>query len=160
MDPAEAQEAKRATSRTLRKAYGEEKGPAIETLKAGERGAKEAIEEIAAVKGPNWQEHVAIALKDAIERTLKSKPGWLKTALPEIAGATVLTGMGHTGMAEAFVVGGLVRQALQKPEVMSRLAIALDRAGTTIPKFAEPAVKYGLRFGLPMTESMPPSKFE
>jgi len=161
MEPMEAQEAKRATSRTLRKAYGEEKGPAVEALKSGERGAKEAIEAaVPGVKDPNWQEHVALTLKDSMERAVKAKPGFLKDWTPYILGsAAAATALGHPGVGEAGVVAALIREAMRNPAVMSRFAIALDRAGVVLPKIVEPAVKYGVRFGQPLTEPLPTSRF-
>jgi len=160
MDPEEAQVAKRATSRTLRKAYGEEKGPAIETLKAGERGAKEAIESaVPGVKDPNWQEHVALTLQDSMERTLKQKPGWAKGLMPYLIGGAAAGALtGH--MTPAMIISLAAHEAVRNPAVMSRLAIWLNRAGTKLPKVAEPFVKYTLRAGTPLLEEMPPTRLE
>jgi hypothetical protein len=159
-DPEKIQEAKRATSRTLRKAYGEEKTPGIETLKAGERGAKQAMEEaVPGIKDPNWQEHVALTLRDAMERTLKQKPGWAKGLMPYLIGGAAAGALtGH--MTPAMIVSLAAHEAVRNPAVMSRLAIWLERAGTKLPKIAEPTVKYGLRFGTPLLGEMPPSRFE
>jgi hypothetical protein len=161
MDVGEAQEAKRATSRTLRKAYGEEKGPAIEALKAGERGAKEAIETAApGVKDPNWQEHVALTLQDSIERAVKTKPGFLKDWTPYILGSSIASfAMGHPGIGEAGALAAVVREAIRNPAMMSRLAIALDRTGVVLPKIAKVGGQVA-RYGTPALTlpDLPPSQ--
>jgi hypothetical protein len=99
-------------------------------------------------------------LKDAINKAEAAHPGWLRDAIPSVLGAGALTAVGHHGMAEALIVGHIVRNAVSQPGVMAKLAVALNRAGVVLPKIAEPTVKYGLRFGVPLTAPMPPSRFQ
>lgn len=176
MDPEENQLAKRETSRQLRDEYGEEKSPSKETLKAAERGGKRSMEEGAAavgqdIKDPNWQEHVALTLKDSIERTLKKQPAFLDKYGLFILGGGSIGVMGDIwrGAPENIpaVVGAtgvslLVEKALRNPAVMSRLAIALDRAGTTLPKIAGGASKIqpALTLGKLAVPTMPPSRLD
>jgi hypothetical protein len=124
-------------------------------------GLKETIEQAApGVEEVNRAIHLDLALKDAINKAEASHPGWLRDTIPSLVGAGALTAVGHHGMAEALIVGHIVRNAVSQPAVMSKLAVALERAGVTLPKIAEPTVKYGLRFGVPLTEPMPPSRFD
>jgi hypothetical protein len=170
MKPILAQEAKRATSHALRKSYDVEKSAGIETLKAGERGLKEAMEGVADVKDLNWQEHVAITLKDAMERTLKRNPQFLdRYGAAIMIGGAIGTGtevfMGDLTKAAAAagttVASLIVEKALRNPATLSRLAIALDRAGTLAPDMAK-AIRLApaLTLGRAVTPPLPPSRFD
>jgi len=162
MTPNEAQALKEQLSKQLSSKAFRQGAPtagkiAGKTAQYG--GFKGAIEQVApGVEEANRAIHLDLALKDAILRAEKKHPGWIKNALGTIGGAVTLEAIGHRGLGEAWVVGGLIRQAMQEPRVMGRLAIMLEQAGVQLPKFAEPTVKYGLRFGLPLTEDLPPSR--
>jgi len=169
MDPELMQEAKRATSEKLTKAYGDVSSPAKETEKAAERGMKESMEQIADVKDPNWQEHVAIRLKDAMERTLKRQPAFLDRYGMYILGTGMLgtgfeLGRGSIGGAAAAGGGALaslvIEKALRNPATLSRLAIALDRAGTLAPDVAKTLrITPAMTLGRSTTPPLPESRF-
>jgi hypothetical protein len=134
--PTEMLKAKRRTSKDIREsAYGEEKGPKVEALKAAERGAKESLEKAApGVKIPNERVHEAMYLRDAIENTVKNNPGLLKDYWSQAlaAGGLGIALSGHP-VGHAAMIAGIVHAMLHNPAARSRIGLALAKAGTVLP---------------------------
>ncbi len=125
--PSELQDFKTSSYRSLKdRAYGEQKGPGVETEKAITRMAKEKLEEWAPdLKKLNAREGSVIALErdlqKAVDRVRKHQVIGIGTPLMAGAGHA----LGGTGGAWALAA---VKIALDQPAFKSNLAFAIKRA--------------------------------
>lgn len=129
----EAQAIKSGTYRQLRSKYGELGSASTEAQKDLARGLKEELEaQFPEIKGLNAKEGKLIGLDVALDRAIRridnrdifSLGGKVATA-----GAGTIAGL-ETGHGTLGAVTGLVmHEVMTNPQVQSRLAIALNKAG-------------------------------
>jgi len=119
-------------------AYNDPSSPApvVKARKLAARGMQKGIES-AIPEEPVGAINKAIStdlkLKDAITSAIKRKPSWIRDFAPFVLGyaAESLIKGGPGSGAEGLLAGLVVREAIRKPAIMSRLAIALNKAGVT-----------------------------
>lgn len=133
---AEAQEFKELVSKHVPDiAYKEGAQPAPRAMgqKAAQTGARKAIEQtVPIVAKMNRAIRLDIELKNAINAAIKRYPGFLRDVAPWALGSGAFYSFGEGGVAGGMMAAAVVRAAIRNPEIMSKLAIALDKAGTGI----------------------------
>lgn len=118
-----AQQVKVNTYQVLRKSYGEMKSVAIEGEKALARGIKEELAtKYTQLKALNARDSALINLERALEK-----------AVGRISNRDVV-GLGTTVASTANPFAGLLKAVIDNPTVKSKLAIALQKAGSRKPK--------------------------
>lgn len=142
----EAQAMKQGTYQQLSsKAYGEMGSAVTESQKALARGIKEELEvQFPEIKGLNAQEGRYLNLDEVLQRAVRRINNHqligIGTPMAATAGAAAAGGPGAA-------VAAVLKLALDDPIVKSRLAIALNKAGTGMP-YATATAKVGAYSGL------------
>lgn len=141
-----AQAMKQGTYQQLSsKAYGEMGSAVTESQKALARGIKEELEvQFPEIKGLNAQEGKYLNLDEVLQRAVRRINNHqligIGTPMAATAGAAAAGGPGAA-------VAAVLKLTLDDPIVKSRLAIALNKAGTGMP-YATAAAKVGAYSGL------------
>lgn len=122
-----AQQIKINTYQELKQSYGDMMSARVEGLKAVTRGLKEQIESVfPEIKGLNAEQSKLLDLDGALARAVFRSQNQQVMGI----GPTVATAAGHTVMgAPGAAVGFAGKLLLDNPELKSKLAIALTKAG-------------------------------
>lgn len=119
-------------------------------LMAMRDGMREILEQVAPIQQLNWANHLDYQLSDAINHVLKTKPSVYYRAMPGVlvAGGMAAGAFGRAHYAEAIITAGIVRQLMNSPTAMTRIAAMLDEGGIAVPA----AIKAS-RAGIPLSQA-------
>lgn len=146
MDVMDVQELKENTDEILRSnVWGKDMEPGARDAAGKElrTAMRQSLEAVPDVKELNWAMHLDQALRKGIEQALEKHSFKEELLKPGAVGGFTLYELAklNPGVAGAVGAAHIAKAALKSPALMSRLGIALDHAGISLP----PALKSGGR---------------
>jgi hypothetical protein len=138
IEPKDVQELKENTDEVLKSnVWGKDMEPGARDAAGKElrTAMRQALEGIANVKELNQAMHLDLALRKGIEQALEKRSFKEEISkIGPIGGFTLYElGKGNVKVATAVAAAKIAQAALKSPQSMTRLGIALDRAGVSLP---------------------------